>query len=328
VPGPISSAEESPLDRCSAIENEAERLRCYDALAAERDTPPEDESDAGPSAEGPLQPDRVGARLSPLAARWELEARAKQGTFKFRPHKQNYLLPLRYSNNPNTQPESPRLGLAPTQDLDNGEAKFQLSFKIKTFEGLFKNHADLWFAYTQQSHWQVYNAATSRPFRETNFEPEFMLVFSTNYNFLGLKGRLLNVGIVHQSNGRSEPLSRSWNRVYVQLGFERGNFTLLLRPWYRFPEDREDDDNSDIDDFLGHGDVQAVYKRGEHTLALLVRNNLTSPNRGAAQLEWSFPGHGHLKGYLQVFTGYGESLIDYNQSQTAVGLGLILTDVL
>jgi phospholipase A1 len=220
------------------------------------------------------------------------------------------------------------MGPAPEQDFKNLEAKFQLSFKVKIIEGLFKDRADLWCAYSQQSSWQLYSPDISRPFRETNFEPELMLIFPTRFRLLGLDGRMVNVSIVHQSNGRSEPRSRSWNRIYVQLGFERGNFALLVRPWYRIPEDSDDDDNSDIDDFLGHGDVQAIYMFEKHTLSLLLRNNLTSPNRTSAQLEWSFPAFRRMRGYAQLFTGYGESLIDYNHRQTTIGLGLILTDIL
>jgi phospholipase A1 len=269
-----------------------------------------------------------GAAESPLAVRWELEPETKQGTFMFRPHRQNYFLPARYSTRPNEQPVSPNYGSPLPQDYDNWEAKFQLSFKVKAVEGLFNDRADLWLGFTQQSSWQVYNSALSRPFRETNFEPEIMLVFPTRFSLLGLEGRMINVGLVHQSNGQSEPLSRSWNRIYVQFGFERGNFALLVRPWYRFEEDAEDDDNSDIDEFLGHGDVQAIYKLKQHTFSMLLRNDLRNTNRGAIQLDWSFPGVGQMKGYMQFFSGYGESMIDYNHHQTTIGLGLILTDVL
>jgi len=313
--GPVAGADDSALNRCAAIENGEERLKCYDALA-------------GDNEPAPKQPERADEPPSPLALRWELQPETKQGTLTFRPHKQNYFLPFRYSTSPNTQPVSPRTGPAPMQDFNNLEAKFQLSFKVKTVEGLFKDRADLWFAFTQQSSWQLYSPDISRPFRETNFEPEIMLVFPTHFRLLGLEGRLVNLGIVHQSNGRSEPLSRSWNRLYAQFGFERGNFALLVRPWYRIPEKSDEDDNRDIDDFLGHGDLQAIYLWKKQTLSLLMRNNLKSPNHGSAQIEWSFPGFRQMRGYAQLFTGYGESMIDYNHRQTTIGIGLILTDVL
>ncbi len=47
----------------------------------------------------------------------------------------------------------------------------------------------------------------------------------------GLRGRFVNVGFAHESNGRSEPLSRSWNRVVANLGFERGGFSFILKDW-------------------------------------------------------------------------------------------------
>lgn len=269
-----------------------------------------------------------GSSVPPLVVRWELDQETKRGIFQFRPHRQIYLLPVRYSTDTNDQPESPRTGSPPELELDQLEAKFQLSFKMKTLENLFGDRADLWFAFTQQSAWQVYNSEISRPFRETNYEPEVMLTFGTDYDLFGLNGRLLNLGVVHESNGRAEPLSRSWNRVYVQVGLVREHFTLLVRPWYRFPENEEEDDNEDIDEYLGYGDLEGIYKRKGHTVSMLVRPPLNAGHRGAAQLDYSFGGVGQMKGYVQIFTGYGETLIDYNHRQTTIGAGLVLTDKL
>jgi phospholipase A1 len=133
----------------------------------------------------------------------------------------------------------------------------------------------------------------------------------------------LNLGLVHQSNGRAAPLSRSWNRVYAQFGFERGNFTLLAQPWYRLSESAATDDNPDIQDYLGSGDLRLVYADAGHIYSALGRYSF-SGRRGGLELEWAFPLIGPLKGYLQLTTGYGESLIDYNHSQTTIGLGVLL----
>lgn len=196
---------------------------------------------------------------------------------------------------------------------------------MKALEG--KDRFDLWIGYTQLSFFQMYNKSISSPFCENNYEPELMGVIHTDYDLFGLRGRFINIGLVHQSNGRQEPLSRSWNRIYAQFGFERGGFGLMVRPWYRIKEDWTVDNNPDITTYLGHGDIVATYERNGHMLSLLLRSNVNFWNfHGAMQADWSFPLYRQLKGYVQVFTGYGESLIDYNHAQTTVGAGFLLID--
>lgn len=261
-----------------------------------------------------------------MGTRWELDPGTEHGLFSIRPHKQVYLLPVRYTTNVNNQPSSPTQGTFPQSlGYSNTEVKFQFSAKLKAIE--IKERFDLWIAYTQLSFFQMYNKSKSAPFRESNYEPEIMGVIHTDYDLFGLKGRFINIGLVHQSNGRQDPLSRSWNRIYAQFGFERGGFGLTIRPWYRIREDWTNDNNPDITAFVGRGDLVATYQKGGHNVSLLLRSNVDFWNfRGAVQLDWSFPLYRELKGYVQVFTGYGESLIDYNHNQTTLGAGFLLID--
>jgi phospholipase A1 len=181
--------------------------------------------------------------------------------------------------------------------------------------------------YTQRSFWQLYDFADSSPFRETDFEPELLLNFRTDYRLLGLRGRFINVGFNHQSNGRSEPLSRSWNRVVANFGFERDSLVFLLNVWYRIPEDEADDDNPNIEDYLGYGQLNAFYLWHGHRFGLLFRNNLRfDDNRSGLQLSWSFPLLARVSGYVQYFHGYGESLLDYNASANRIGIGFLLKE--
>lgn len=262
---------------------------------------------------------------STLSKLWELDAVDKKRPFKLVPYKANYVLPARYSTSVNTMPHSPNPNNTVTTPmaLDSTEAKFQLSVKLKALDNIFGDNGALWFGYTQQSNWQLYNASESRPFRETDYEPEAILSFRTDADILGWRWRLLNFGFVHQSNGRSEPLSRSWNRIYAQFGLERGDFTLLVQPWYRLPESASSDDNPDIRDYLGSGELRLVYANAGHTLSALGRYSF-SGNAGGLKLEWAFPLYDQLKGYVQVTSGYGESLIDYNHKQNTIGLGVLL----
>ena len=209
--------------------------------------------------------------------------------------------------------------------LNNTEAEFQLSFKFKAFQNMFSSRADLWVGYTQQSQLQVYSDKISRPFRETNYQPEAFVVYPIRYNLLGLTARFISFGLVHQSNGRADPLSRSWNRIYARFGFERGDFALLVRPWYRLKEDSGKDDNPDIETYMGHGDVKAIYHWGRQEFFLLGRFNASS-GFGAVEGTLSFPIQKRLKGYIKLFNGYGETMIDYNWSQTTIGAGILLVD--
>ena len=279
---------------------------------------------------GPLDAALANAgKGSLLDSRWELARDSKLGTFNFRAYKPVYLLPLFWSNDENQTPTSPNPdnSVAESQNLDNFETKFQISFKTKAFENLFGDNGDLWMAYTQSSRWQVFNGEQSRPFRETNYEPELLLVFRNRYHVLGWSGRMAAVGINHQSNGRADPLSRSWNRLMFNIGLDRDDWAITLRPWVRL-SDGGDDDNPDISDYMGRGDVTLVHRIGGHELALMARHSLRGGARshGALQFDWGFPIHNTLRGHLQVFDGYGESLIDYNHRATYVGLGVSLLE--
>lgn len=268
--------------------------------------------------------------LSPLQIRLLNEWKARNNPSVFTTHKRNYLLPVTYSKNPNDEIVQDSFGDA---GLDRLEAKFQLSFKVPILYSLIGKDA-LFFGFTMQSYWQVYNSELSAPFRETNYQPEIFYAFTNDFKLGGWLNRVNLVGFEHQSNGRSQPLSRSWNRIYLQTAWEKGQWLLSFRPWYRLPEDErldpsqaDGDDNPDISKFMGYFEFTANYKFAEQNFGLLLRNNLRSSNRGALQLDWTFPMSSRFKGYVQYFRGYGESLIDYDASIERVGLGVVISDI-
>ena len=344
----VNSPMPATAEACAALESSAERLACYDTLFKIPVTDkPAIVSERRAAAEIAPEPDNLkakigqtvsniytseGSKLTPnlslLDSRWELSPESKLGTWNIRSYQPVYLMPGFWTSNKNELPESENPNNIETekQNLTSTEAKFQLSLKTKAVENILGDNGDLWLGYTQSSRWQVYNSEESRPFRETNYEPEASLIFRTNYDLLGLNWRMLGLTINHQSNGRSDPLSRSWNRVMLNLGFEKDNFALMVRPWYRFEEKREDDNNPEIKNYIGRGDMTAFYRYKEHDFSLMLRHTLKGgdENRGAVQFDWSFPISGRLRGQFQLFDGYGESLIDYNHRATYVGLGVSL----
>jgi len=265
-----------------------------------------------------------------LEQRLGKEEESESNLWTIMPHKQNYILLGNYNfSSMNDDPWEEAAG--EPVDLNSTEVKFQISFKFMLWENLFKkrSNGDLFFAYTQVAMWQLYNKDISSPFRDTNYEPEFFLSFVNDWQIFGFTNRLNNFGFAHQSNGRSDPLSRSWNRLYATFILDRGNFATGLKVWYRIPEDAEDDNNPDIEDYLGNFELRSVYKWRNQTFGLMWRNNLDfDVNRGAVELSWSFPlwSTDRIKGYVQYFNGYGQCLLDYNASASTLGAGFMLTD--
>jgi phospholipase A1 len=347
---PAFALDETRLANCAALADRDARLACYDAAvgrdAAASAAAPAQGVTVPPASPPPAQPQTpppipqltpgldeavTPTRASLFEDRWSFGNAGADGRFDLRAHRPTYLIPLRYSDAPNRSPSSPTRGApAAPLDLRKDEAKFQISFKVRLADfgdavgpgsGL-----SLWGAYTQQSQWQVYNGAVSRPFRETNYEPELILAFDPNRTLpFGWSWRLAALALDHQSNGRDDPLSRSWNRVYAQAGVERGGVGVQLRLWQRLHESQSSDDNPDIGRYMGHGDLVASWQNGRHTLSALLRDNFSS-RKGAAQVGWAFPLDRRLRGTLQYFTGYGESLIDYNVRQHTIGVGVQLAD--
>ena len=352
--GGANAQEAGPaLEACVAIELAVDRLACYDramqrkvptaqeadeaaararAEAAALDERPtragDTSSDVFPHDDDPRRALANAGRGSLLDSRWELARDSKLGTFNMRAYKPVYLLPAFWSSSPNTRPTSSADGQELQMDgVDDIETKFQISFKTKAVENLFGDNGDIWMGYTQSSRWQVYNGDNSRPFRETNYEPEVLLVFRNSYSIGGWKGRMAAVGINHQSNGRSDPMSRSWNRIMFNVGLDREDWAVTFRPWIRI-SDGDDDDNPGIEDYMGRGDVTLVHVRGDQIFSLMARHSLRGGerSRGALQFDWGFPLTSHLHGHLQLFSGYGESMLDYDHRANYVGFGISVLD--
>ncbi|MCU0935106.1 MAG: phospholipase A [Gammaproteobacteria bacterium] len=333
--GGLAHANPAGLEACAAIASDGERLACYDQLigrvaktspvadGAPVTAPPASPAGGPSAAEAPT----VAAASPPslLDATWAFTPDADLQLIRL--YRPNYLQFARYSSNPNAGPFDVLFNALGNEDadIDKVEAKFQVSFKTRLW-ATEDRRLGVWAAYTQQSWWQVYNDKISRPFRETNYQPEIFVSYQPDLSLGDFRWGLFNFGYNHQSNGRSDPISRSWDRLVAEIGIERGDFALLIRPWLVIHDGG--DDNPNITDYLGHGDVTALYKRGEHTFTLMGRGN-PGEKKGAAQVTWmSPPVLGPLRLYFDAFTGYGESMIDYNHKQTSVGVGVALNDLI
>ncbi len=330
------------LEQCALIGAAADRLTCYDKLAgralapaappSEQPLVAEEATAASPStslsqAGGPLPPAVSSSLLSRF---WELDPADKRGVFNFVGYQPNYVLPVHITSKINRAPSSPTQAAVLAPDNRREEAKFQLSVRTKLLQDVGFPGADLWGAFTMQTMWQAYNQAESRPFRNTDYQPELIYVVPTAQRYrllpMGWKWRFTQLGLAHQSNGQSDPLSRSWNRVVLGAGFERGNWTFTTKVHQRLRERDDKDNNPDLLDFRGKTELTLGWASGLHTASLQHRSTLRAGNRGSTSLEWTYPVYrdqpNGLRWYVQLFTGYGETLTDYNFRQTSVGAGL------
>ena len=314
----LTQASENP-DACAAIVDDAARLRCYDETNAIK--PEEPESTAG----APVSPAQAKNEPSYLSKKWQLDEESRKTVFAIVPHRANYILLFDYNFNPNKEPYEEAY---PNFDMQNEEVKFQISLKVKLWESMFKTKADLWFGYTQLSFWQLYNTAESCPFLETNYEPEILINYRMDADIFGLiKNRFIQVGFDHQSNGLGGSLSRSWNRIVANFGFERGPFDMVLKTWLRIPENENDDDNPDILAYMGYGEIEMGYHWKDWAVGAMFRNNLRlDNNRSGLELDMSFPLVKSVGGYVQYFVGYGQSLIDYDHFDNSIGIGVLVKD--
>lgn len=293
-------------------------------------------SAADAEAEDTESPAETGAQDDSLVIeRIERERAVDDNRSVLLAHRRNYLLPLTWASDPNDAPYQDA-GVDAGESLNNFEAQFQISLKLPLAEGVFNERDAIFGGFTLRAFWQVYNTEISAPFRETIYEPEVFWIMPVPWNVFGGDATLVSLGLSHQSNGRSQPLSRSWNRVYAALVWERWRYVFYFKTWWRIPEDEKDDpldaggdDNPDIDDFMGNFEFTVAYRKFDHEVSVELRNNLDrDENRGAIQLDWTFPLEGRYRGYLQLFNGYGESLIDYDARIQRIGIGIILTDLL
>jgi phospholipase A1 len=340
---------------CAALPGGTQRLACFDEWARGQRAPaaPAPAAAAQPAGEPakPLpEPPRRGLRLtasegchepqySEMSRFWELEQGADCGTFGIRGYRP-ISLDLVTANTVNRQPssENPRNSATTATDYRTVETRLQLSVRTKVAQGLFaygeSGMDSLWLAYSQQSYWQLFTPGLSRPFRSTDHEPEVMYVRPVQAAKPGeWRLRLAGVGLVHQSNGQSLPLSRSWNRVYLMAGAEHDNVQVYARLWRRI-QDGRNDDNPRISDFVGRGELTVRWDANRQNLfAVTARHALRREGHGSVRLEWfrtlADPGWGLPSGlrlHTQLFAGYGDTLLDYNKQRTVFSIGLSLVE--
>ncbi|MEO1035426.1 MAG: phospholipase A [Pseudomonadota bacterium] len=276
-----------------------------------------DHSDGEPTSRG------TDFETGSIRQRIEFEDRAEKTAFAFTPHFPNYIA---YSavDEPNQAPFAELVGVP--DPVEDNEAVFQISIKAPVWRDMWGTELSTYFAYTAKSWWQVANDDFSNPFRETNYQPELFVRSEKPRQILGASLEGWSVGLAHESNGREELLSRSWNRVIARGGLQlTDDLSLFAQTWYRIPDDEEEDENPNEYRFLGYGDMRLIWAPNRSTWTAMVR---PGTEETSFELTWSYPLSRAFRLYAAYFNGYGESLIDYDAKIERISIGIALNDFL
>jgi outer membrane phospholipase A len=212
-------------------------------------------------------------------------------------------------------------------------ARFQLSFKYQPFEATWLRH--IGGAFTTTSLWDLHSS--SMPFVDSTYRPSLSW-YGDSKPFVGSKSVHLawQVGMwEHESNGKGDTDigltaagsdSRSLNIGFIRPTItwqmtEKDSLSVGLKAYTYYDVAPQ---NSDISLYRGHADLQLRYQHDDWIFSGVFRSGrvgyYSELNFGIPQssfIKWFSPGLGkkNVHGWilLQYMSGYGETLLDYNQ---------------
>lgn len=203
------------------------------------------------------------------------------------------------------------------------KARLQFSFKYRVFDENSELIKDTpWmqyfhFAYTQTSLWNL--GEESAPFEDSSYKPSFFWdIYTRKSNYWPA---FIRTGYEHESNGQGEEASRGIDTLFLWPmwgGIWHENDWLIAPKFYAYLSKGEFNDN--IDEYRGHGDLYLRYGSEDDWLVSTTLRR-ADKNRNMIQVDISLPIRkkifsrtgGYI--YMQIFQGYGESLLSYNEKQ-------------
>lgn len=244
--------------------------------------------------------------------------------FALFPHHRTFLIPYSYVTNPDESVYEPFKQLENNRHdyYQKNEAEFQISLFLPIDRRLFNSNWDLNAAYSHHSWWQVYNSHWSKPFRETNYNPELYLrrLFPEHGTFLGVSVFSMDVGYMHESNGQIQLASRSWDRIFMRAYFMRDSTTGTLTLWAKKRVIIQEDENPKILKYRGFGLIELNHAFEKITLETQI--NL-APKPGY-EVSASYPLNDAFRWFVKLNKGYGQSLVEYDRYTTRFGAGIAL----
>lgn len=215
----------------------------------------------------------------------------------------------------------PAIGMKPTKY--NTNVKFQISISQRLTKRTLPFGSYLYLFYTQKCFWDVLRK--SFPMTDLNFNPGIGLTkpLFVKDRFIGKVSLILE----HESNGKAEEDSRSWNRISFA-----GNIlidpTMMVHGKIWIPI-VDGENNRDLLDYYGLYQFGITYmtpsKRFGGSIILTKRKGWNPFNFNTV-LELSYKLFNNENQYLfmQYYNGYGEGLLDYKTFKSQLRIGICI----
>ncbi len=240
-------------------------------------------------------------------------------------YRENYLVYSYFLNGVNQQPVDSAFPNEEHSFLDY-EMQFQFSFMVPIALNIFDIPLSVYGAYTNRSFWQLFDKEDSRPFRETNHEPEIWLAWDYDLSWGDLKAPMIWFGFRHQSNGQYVNMSRGWNRIYTQAFFGYKHWSSSAIFWHRLKGGSPEDKRFDYEKFIGSGELRLDYTFQKSELGMIYAYSFSGFDFGSVTLQYSHAMSNAVDFYVRYFDGYGESLIDIEYISQTISVGILLNE--
>lgn len=205
-------------------------------------------------------------------------------------------------------------------DKYNSDAKFQISVRQRLTNSVLPFRTYLFLTYTQLAFWDIFQE--SFPFRDINFNPTIgigrPLVYENRY--LGE----INLQLEHESNGKDEEASRSWNKISFSSSLRFNNhWSYFGKLWIPFVDG---ENNPDIVRYKGYGLFALSYNKNEKYNMSVVINPRTGFGNANITVNYSYRLFKKENQYLffEFYNGYGEGLLDYKEFHQRFRLGFVI----
>ncbi|MFT3993593.1 MAG: phospholipase A [Dysgonomonas sp.] len=204
---------------------------------------------------------------------------------------------------------------------NTADAVFQISIRQRLTKSILPFNSFLYLTYTQKSFWDVYRE--SSPFRDNNYNPGIGIgkyIIEKNQ----LRGGIL-VAFEHESNGREEKESRSWNYISINgKYFINMLLSIGFKVWIPYVDGGE---NKDLLEHRGLGTISFNAITGNRkwwiTTELTPRKGWGNINT-VVSLGYKPSGKMNQSFFLRFSDGLGESLLNYNKYSTNLRIGICI----